>query len=93
MEKGRGTENMFLTPMNDRKAYQHLLKERQCVRNRISCEKNCSGCPFSDDITELGKALDHVIELLKSRCPELYFVNELESLKALLDDFENKQQS
>jgi len=68
--------------------YKLLLAEKQCVRNRVDCDKQCKSCKFAVSLLELDQALNEVIEIVKARNPELYFVSTLEELN-LLEGKEN----
>lgn len=76
-----------------KKLYHFLLKENTChsVRtkciqlNQVRCNtEGCSSCPCYTDPAEAKKLINQLIETVKSRDPELYFVDELSELNNLL---------
>ena len=79
----------FLRNTN-KELYRHILLEKECVRSRSGCNKDCSHCVCGSDLLDRDAALGKILEILKARDPELYFVNDLEILKEYL---ENEDQS
>ena len=79
-----GTANMS-SHMNDKKAYQVLLKEVECLKNREHCQRQCSSCPFGGDCMEKLKGYTYIEAILKARCPELYFAQTLQQLQEMLE--------
>ena len=77
--------------MTNKKAYKQLLIEQQCVRNRMVCEHNCRNCLYHCDILQLDKAINFVLDVLKARDPELYFIDSLEQLEILLENDKNQK--
>lgn len=80
--------------MTDRKAYQLLLLEIECVKNRPTCGGQCRTCPFfKDKVLELHDALRYVVEILKARCPELYFDQKIQTFTdTILNDTKEEQE-
>lgn len=82
-------ENGEQKKMTDLAAYRFILLERECVKNRATCNKDCSSCSYSTDSKDLEKALTKCVEVLKARNPQLYLATELEQLTEVIR-IENK---
>lgn len=77
--------------MTDKKALGLILLEAECIKNRASCTKVCRECPFyKDKALDLFEAIKYISEILKARNPELYFTDNIQHLKEVL---ENETQS
>lgn len=72
--------------MTDKIAHSILTKERNCVVSKMICNKQCTECQFYSNSLELSIALGHVLDILKARCPELYFSNQLVDLNTEVND-------
>ena len=72
--------------MNTREIYKQVLIERECLRNRKICDKNCSGCDYGSNLLDRDTALKGVLDILKARDPELHFTTELEMLREVIQD-------
>ena len=71
--------------MSNRELYRFLIKESRCSRQKRYCERKCSNCPL---FTPEETSFSYYTELenrIKARDPELYFVNEIEELKKMLE--------
>lgn len=79
-----GMESTFLQ-MNDKKAYSILLREIECLKNREHCSRQCSSCSWGNKVFETFEGLKYLQEILKARCPELYFAENLTQLEETLD--------
>lgn len=77
--------------INDKKAYLIVLKQIECYKNRKNCKQECSSCSFSIDPLEACKALGYISEVLKARCPELYFAQTITELEEMLNAHSSKE--
>jgi hypothetical protein len=81
--------------MTDTEAYKLVLKQRQCFtiqRVYNGCNKDCDHCLYSCNPCEMLECLTYLIGILKARCPELYFVDDIEMLKeAIHNETERKE--
>ena len=71
--------------MTNRQIFNHIILERECIKNRVSCDGECKMCKFGSNLLERYDALSDVLEILKSRDPQLYFASTLEQLKGALE--------
>ena len=76
--------------MTDGEALRHVLAEAECLRNRLCCNKNCTGCKYWFDPVKRYEAFKYVEDVLKSRNPELYFLSELDILRGGLQEYADK---
>lgn len=79
--------------MTDSKAYRELLLLIECLKRRESCNRNCLECPFGSRIMDTTLALGYVIGILKARSPELYFLDDLNQLKEILENGNQDQET
>lgn len=72
--------------MTDKKAYSILLRESECLKSREHCSRQCSSCSWGRDIHEILEGLKYTQSILKARCPELYFADNLQQLEEIIGD-------
>lgn len=72
--------------MNNIEAYKLLLLEKECVSSRATCDKNCCSCPIGMNLHDITESLQYVLEILKARDPQLYFKDELEMIKEMINN-------
>lgn len=80
-----GMVNMFLQ-MTDKEAYSILLRESECLKNREQCSRQCSSCSWGGDSHKVLEGIQYVQEILKARCPELYFAQTLQQLEEMIEN-------
>lgn len=64
--------------------FTFLLKEKQCALQKTECNRTCKDCPCFTDESEARGLYDQLINIIRARDPELYFVDELEHIKDLV---------
>lgn len=72
--------------MNNTEAYKLLLLEKECVSSRATCNKDCYSCPIGMNSNSITESLQYVLEILKARDPQLYFKDELEMVKEMINN-------
>ena len=74
--------------------YRFILKEKACSEKKMTCSRGCKECPLYCDQPFLETAYNQVLNLIKSKDPMLYFCNEIEELRKILEgDINNGNQS
>jgi len=71
--------------MNDKRAYVIIANELECLKRREHCQRQCSSCSFGQHLDETFDGLRYVSNVLKARCPELYFAQDLQQLEEILN--------
>lgn len=66
--------------MEIKDVYRFLLKESTCSLQKKKCEHRCTACPLFSNEKDSANYYHFIIDFLKARNPELYFVNEVEEL-------------
>ena len=72
--------------MTNKELFNHILAERACIRSRETCSKDCADCRLFTDLSNRDDAFSQVLEILKAREPELYFVDQINQLNQLMED-------
>lgn len=76
--------------MTDKQAYNILLREIECQKRKEHCSRQCSSCSFGVNTMETLEGMGYIKSILKARCPELYFVDEIEIVKEILSNYGNQ---
>lgn len=79
--------------MTDTQAYSILLREIECLKNREHCSRQCSSCSFGMNKHEVYEGFGYILEILKARCPELYFADSLIKLEEKLNHGNQDQET
>ena len=70
------------TSYTNKELFTFLVTEKQCALQKLECNRHCADCPY---FTEAAQAMyGQLIEIIKARDPELYFVDELEQIKSIM---------
>ena len=77
-------------PWTNKELYQFLLKESTCSLCKADCEKSCRDCKCYTEKQKAHSMYDQLIKIIKSRSPELYFVDDLTELENLIAPLEDK---
>lgn len=70
---------------SNRDLFRFLVKEKNCSLQKRDCDKNCSVCPFFTEEYLSTNYFHVLLEILRSRDPELYLVDELQELESALE--------
>jgi len=66
----------------NKELFTFLVAEKQCALQKLECNRHCADCPY---FTEAAQTMySQLIEMIKARDPELYFVDELEQIKSIM---------
>lgn len=76
--------------MTNKELFNHIVLERECIKNRENCSKDCKNCRLCSNALDRHEALSAILDILRARDPELYFVNILQQLKGLVNDNETQ---
>lgn len=76
--------------MSNKDLYGFLIKELHCNKQKKDCVRNCEDCPLYTEVSVSDMCHGALIEILKSRDPELYFSNELDEIRSILGGIQSE---
>ena len=76
--------------MDTKTAFKYMLLQQACLKRRGVCKKDCIHCEFYCPPERANEAFEHILEILKSREPELYFASNLNELMRTINIIETK---
>lgn len=70
---------------SNRELFKFLIKEKRCNQQKRDCTKECSTCPLFVEEYLSTTYCQVLMDILRSRDPDLYLADELQELESIVE--------